>query len=594
MESDELCPFCGESLALEQPNKKKKITVLAAIALILCAAAAATGYFVLSRSAETAAENSGEQSNLVSYSTAKAVHSLLPENHQELTIYRNAAKNLSSYSSFQQMMASTSAYLGKENFARLGEEVLYLETAFRSYDSMTQALDADYLLYSMKDSKKVLVDEGISGINCVSGKAVYYLKYDESGLPHQYRYSEGSVTSVQDMIEGDLAIITHASDDESILGFASAVIDESGNMQMKNGYIANGSTNFFDNPNDEVYFLSEDGQHMYVIEVEGSSGRAVAVKYVRDLNSGEQVLVAESMSECSFYGDSGSLTGIVTKSLSEGVMNPVGQLIYFDAATQTTLTISEDAVALVESVEKSYPWLNESSNELLVTEQSGITAIPEELLKGSFHYINEAGSLCAADTNGTVLELYPDFYDPENYVYNSDLTFLSEKDDYLYWSEGDTIYRYKAGSLAAPETVTLDSTVDEKIQTGVEIGYLLVKDGAVLEQSGNTLNLKPFGGPSSTVYDSPTDIMVVGLSEDSNKIYFISEGKLYEKLIDLADAPVVVAENVYKAITVDNGLYLLCDYGEQGGTLKYHSFDGKELTTIRDGVLTLSDTMLQK
>ncbi len=594
-ENAELCPFCGEEIVDERPvkNKNKKIALLLC-ALALCGAAGAAAWLSFGQSGVTSAEEAAGQRSYVSYNTKKAVHSLLPETHQELTIYRNGAKNMNSYTTFQQMLDSNSAYLGKENFARLGEEVLYLRTEFYSYDSMTQALDAKYSLCSLKNGKETVIDEGVEGISCSTDSAVYYLKSID-GLPVQYCYSKGQISDVSDQIAGDVSMITHCSKDGSVLGFVSATFDEQGAMTMSNGYLSNGVEQRFEGGSQEVYSISPDGKHIYLVDILDGNSRAVTVKYVSDQSSGATLTLAENVTECSFYGDSGAMTAIAVEELSEEIMNPVGKLLYFDPAASAPVTITEGAVALVESVEKSYPWLNEDSRELLVTEQSGLTAISQELLRGSFHFINEAGSLCAADQQGNVFEIEKDFYIPENYVYNSELLFLAEKNDGLYWAKGDKVYRYTAGSMTAPETVTLDSSIISKIETGVEIGYLLLPDGSVLEQSGNTLNHKPFGGASSCIYDSPADLSVVGLSENGSKVYFSSEGKLYEKMISSDAAPVLLAENVEKAIAVDNGLYLLTAYSEErGGTLQYRAFDGKELQTIRDGVWNLSDTVIQE
>ena len=66
-----------------------------------------------------------EMRNVISYSTEKEVHVVLPENQQKLTLYRNDAKNLSSYELFTQMLRGDGVYIGRENFARLENEVVF-------------------------------------------------------------------------------------------------------------------------------------------------------------------------------------------------------------------------------------------------------------------------------------------------------------------------------------------------------------------------------------------------------------------------------------------------------------------------------------
>ena len=601
-ENENLCPFCGENIslpesteALGETHNKKKIAV-AVIAAALCLAAVGGGMWFLNRNtAGVTAEEAAAQNNMISYTTKKAIHTLLPENHKELTLYINNAKDMNSYSTFDSIISSNSTYIGQDNFIRLKDEVLYLETSFKSYSSSTGSLEADYTLYSVKNGKDpVVVDEGVQGISCASDKSIYYIKV-ENGMSVQYRYRDGETNPCTELVDAGWVWVSHCSDDDSVIGFAAADFAADGSYTMNNGYIANGTTYRFGNETYEVYFISKDGKHIYVVDIESGGSRAVEVYYVTDHPTGEMANIASNVTEISFYESNGSMTCIGDVELSDEIMNPIGKVQHFEPETQTLSTIAPDAVALVEAMDKTYTWLNEDSLELLITEQSNLSVLPQEIKEGQYHFISKDGALCAADENGTVFEIAADFYVPESYVYASDIYYMSEQHEAIYWAKGDQVYKYTTGSLSPAESVTLDSDLLSKIESGTEIGYMLCGDGSVLEQSGNTLNRKPFGGVSSTVYDSPENIYITGISTKGDKLYFYNEqGVLYEKVIDSDAAPTVVAENVYKSVTVGDGLYLLVDYSEdEGGRLLYRGYDSKELKELRSGVTGLQDTMIQ-
>ncbi|MBQ8598569.1 MAG: hypothetical protein IJ411_00410 [Oscillospiraceae bacterium] len=593
---ESIFPFCGENISNSKPksqsgSKKKRLLALAAV--LLCAAGAAAWLVWGKQGSGITPEEAAKQTNVLAYSTKKEICTLLPENHQSLVLFRNSAKDLDTYEMFSQVIDANSAYVGAENFARIGDEVLFIQTSFNAYNSTAQQVEADYVLYFVKDGQEpVEIDRDVQGITCSSDKAVYYQKIVDGSL-QQYRYEGGIITPVSELLPGDLTVITHCSDDNSVLGFVTALISEDGGYVMHNGYLKDGVPHFFEQTDSEVYFLSPNGKHMYLIDLADDLGRTVNVSYVKDLSTGELTQVATAVSEVSFYEDSGSMTCIANVELSDDVMNPVGTLLHFDPETQTTKTISKNAVALLESAEKSYAWLNENSKEMTITEQSSLSSFPSAVQNGQFHYIDANGTFCAADENGTVAEIFPDFYSPEAYSYNSEISYLAQMGQSFYWAMGDQVYRYTAGSLTAPEQVSLDESLQTKIEDGTSIGYVLCADGAVLEQSGNTLNLKPFGGPSSTVYDSPSGIYIIGLSEDGGKIYFVLDGQLLEKEINSEKEPVLLCDVVYDAVAVDNGLYVLKDYSEDGGTLLHIDYNSGVSTVLESNVITISDTMLQ-
>ncbi len=592
-EGESLCPFCGEhSDEQARPVKNnKKWWILAAV---LAAVGVVAGSMVVTTQPKlVSAQDAAKQHTMISYNTAKELYTLLPENHQELLLYKNNAKDLSSYSTFDQIISGNSAYIGKDNFVRLGGEVLFLQTTLSSYDSASGSLDANYQLCSVKNGKVTVIDEGVQGISCASDKSVYYMKI-EDGAVVQYHYSNGTVTPVNEIIEGDVVMVTHCSNDDSVLGFVSVFVDGEGGYLLNNGYKVGIDIYRFGHGESEVYYVSEDGQHIYVIDIPAEGGRAVDMRYI-NTKSGESMELVTAATDISFYDADGSMTCIGQVELKDDVMNPVGSVIHFDPSSKVLTTVADYAVALVESVPKTYTWLNEAANEMLVGEQGNRTQFEKTVKDGAFHYIDANGSFCAADLSGNTLEVFKNFYAPEDYVYSSDVFYLSEQDGAFYWAEMDKIYKYTAGSMKEAEIVTLYEDMLSKIGTGMEMGYVLSGDGSVLEQSGNTLTLKPFGGASYSVYDSESLFYVVGLSEKGDKIYLSTEsGQIMEKEIRENSEVRLVAENVQKAVAVENGLYFLQNYVEEdGGSLMYMNYDSGKISKIRDGVLGLADVALQ-
>lgn len=592
-EGELLCPVCGET-----KKKNKKGLMMLACVVAACTALSAVWFATQNQKPALSMEEAAEQRSMLAYNDKQGIHVLLPENQQSVPMYLNNAKDLTSHQLFSEMLSQTlsggSTYMGPENFARLGSEVLYLQSCFNSYDSGSQAVVADYILYSFQNGESVEIDRGVQGITCASDRSIYYVK-NENNMTVQYRYSEGQVTAVTDLIEADFAMVTFCSDDDSVLGFATAEFSADGSSYTaRNGYLSDGEAHFFDNTLTEVYFVSPDGAHIYVVDMPEGGGRAVTLSYITDQAKGELLEVAQSVSEVSFYEDSGEVTCIGQAVIDDLVANPVGQVIHFDPQSKSAQLIADAAVALVESVNKGYSWLNEHSNEMVVTEQSNLSVIPALVQKGQFHFIREDGSFCAADANGNVFEIAAEFYVPESYMYGEGLYYLTEKDGAFYWAQGDQVYRYIVGSMKAPEKVALDNDLVSKIESGLEIGYTLSGDGSVLEQSGNTFNLKPFGQPSSTLYDSTDGLYVIGLSTTGDKLYLMSmDSQVLEKEINSEKEPQIIAENVHDAVAVENGLYILKDHGEHGGTLLHMDFAKGKMTEVANEVLGISDIVIQ-
>lgn len=574
---------------------KSQVLLIALSVLIVCVTVTVALFFRVEHkhTKQLGTAEVTQQHNMIAYSTEKAVHTLLPQNQQTVTLFQNAAQDLNTYELFSQAIKAESAYIGTENFAQVGEEVLFIQSSFRSYDSSLGQLNADYILYSVQDGQEpVEIDRDVRKITCSSERSLYYEKAIDNML-HQYRYENGEITEVLDWLPGDLAMVTHCSNDDSVRAFVSAEVGEDGTYTMKNGYWYNGQLSFFDNNSDEAYFLSQDGQHLYLMEIADDLGRSIHLKYIHTTEAAPEELVASNVSEVSFYENDGSITCISDVELDDSVMNPLGTLLHFDPNSKTSTLGPQNAVALLEAADKSYSWLNENSKELLVTEQSSINCFTQPAYSDHFHYIDSEGNFCAADNKGTVTAVFPGFYSPEEYLYNSELNYLSATEEAFYWAAGDQVYRYVYGSLAAPQQLTLDEALADKIADGSSIGYVLCPAG-ILEQSGNTLNLKPFDGTSSTVFDSTQPLYMVGLSNDGETVYFISDDKLLAKKLQIDEEPVVLHENVYDASAVDQGLYLLTDYVDGKGSLYFMDYNGKTSKVVAESVSGIAEVAFQK
>lgn len=559
---------------------KKKLALAALGAATLAAGGLALGAFV-------GGEDAQQSRSLVSYNSGKALNVLLPGSRQELTLYRNEASALQAYSLFQQSLSS-GTYVGRENFAQLAGETVYLQSSYYDYNSSSGQLEADYVLYSVKDGRQTLIDSGVSGISCASDHSVYYLKY-ENNLPVQYRYRDGQVTPLRELIDDDFVLVTHCSRDDKVLGFAAATLDGAGNYAMNNGYLLDGMEHRFGSGL-QVLYLSADGQCLYAGLILDELGRAADLYTLAPGKEEEPLLLAQNVTEASFYEADNSASFISVETLDDETQNPAGTLLHFDPQSGDCLPLAEEAVALLEAMPRSYAWLNEAADELLITEQSSRSSFPKELAPGQAHYINAEGTLCASDGQRSV-ELFPDFYEPESYAYGQGLYYLSCQGQNLIWAQGDQVYRYQAGTLEEPQQLQLEAPLEEKIADGSEIGYVLLADGSVLEQSGSTLTVRPFDGPSYTVLDSPEELFFVGLSPDGKSFYYLDSAKsLRRKALSSQGDSVLVAENVSKALVCEDGLYYL-ENGDQG-RLYFQTYGGKN-SLLREGVRSLEQVMIQ-
>lgn len=590
--------------AEKAPQKSHKTTWLIA-ALLICGAIAAGAFFLQKeKSPQQNAGSSDSSQTVASYTTNRTIHTMLPHSDIALPLFYNAAYSINDYSAIAPMIKSDSIYVGTDNYAKIDGETLYVHTQIDGIDPMSQYPNSMNTLYSLKNGAKepAVIDTDVQAIQCSSNHEVYYSKYEDDKIV-QYRYSNGAKVPVTDFIETDMALVTDCSEDGLVFGFLglvkgeadpSKLMMENGNdFVPKNGYSVNGTVHFYEKPTSNTHGISNDGKKIYVTDVPQNS-RTAHLMVVSDVNTGELKSIAQEVSEAILYSDSGSALCVGNVTLSENVMNPVGDLIYYNGADDTIHTIASDATCFIESVPKEYAWFNENSNEMIATELTKMISIPKAVKEGEFHYINKDGSLCAVDTEGNVFVIQEGFYEPELYSYKEGLMYPTQKGDSFYWAKDDKVYRYVIGSRVQTQSISLDAPINEKIDQISQMGYLLDGTGAVLEQTENTLNRKGFDGSSSCIYDSPNPITVVGLNPAGDKVYFISsDNSLYEKQIQSNSNPKKLSDNVQKAVSVSDGLYVLSNYGQSGGTLSFIAHGQTTPKTIAENVITLSDTVIQ-
>lgn len=93
----------------------------------------------------------------------------------------------------------------------------------------------------------------------------------------------------------------------------------------------------------------------------------------------------------------------------------------------------------------------------------------------------------------------------------------------------------------------------------MQVGYLITGSGNVLEESDSRLVLKNFEDDSTfIILDNVGTITLVGMDNDSENVYFISEdNSLYSKATESRSNPKHIASKVKEAVATSDGLYFL-------------------------------------
>ena len=151
-----------------------------------------------------------------------------------------------------------------------------------------------------------------------------------------------------------------------------------------------------------------------------------------------------------------------------------------------------------------------------------------------------------------------DFYNVDDYSFNDEIVFATGTKDYLYWSRGPELFRYRLGSMEQPEVIPLDESVEEKVEeNAAQVGYLTSGSGDIIEETQESLVLKNFSDDSSiTLLQNVGTLTLAGLNNDGTEIYFISEdGSLYAQTVTGRGNPKRIDSNVVQAQATSEGLY---------------------------------------
>lgn len=577
----------------KEPQRKGKKALWAAVAVIIIAALAAGAYFLTKGApGEAAVPGENRTRTMVSYSTGRELKTTVGSQQQPVSFFINDAYTLSNYSSIEQLMEQSPIYIGYQNYAELENEVVYVDTVIQSANS-TAGQAASHGLYSIAHGgQPALLDSNIQSIQASGKDFVYYNKVEDNQII-QYRYANGEINNVNQELGVDHAVITTCSQDGKVFGFRGAKNSGDGTMASVNGYMADGAVHFLE-PTAAVYYVSQDGGMIYITDTAKSP--APSLSYVSDIASGTLEEISPYITEFIFYEDTGSVAYIGGREIGENEINPSCNLGYFDASSKTHHIITQDAVALVEADAKSYAWLNENTKEMFVTELSQKISVPSAAKAGQFHYINAAGDFMAADIEGNTFTIATGFYSPEGYTLSVDLYYPSYQNGAFLWNNGDTVYKYTAGSMAASQTITLDSPLSEKLSGALQVGYFMDGSGNLIEQTENTLVKKSFENSDVlSIYDSPSAFIIVGLNPTGDSIYFISgDSTLYEKSLKDTSNPKPVASQVHSAVAVADGLYVLREFGinGSGGRLEFQGWGKKGFSLVENNVVSLTDVVV--
>lgn len=126
------------------------------------------------------------------------------------------------------------------------------------------------------------------------------------------------------------------------------------------------------------------------------------------------------------------------------------------------------------------------------------------------------------------------------------------------------MYRYQLGSMQQPQVVTLDSSLAEQSTTAMQVGYLITGSGNVLEETSPRLVLKNFEDDSSfIILDNVGTITLVGMDNDGENVYFISEdNSLYSKAVESRSNPKRIASKVTAAVSHQRWTVLFAGIGK--------------------------------
>lgn len=534
----------------QKKSSKKKIFFAAAV---IALAAAAAAFFFLSPKEQKVSAQEHENPTALAYITEDEV--ALAKGTRTVSLYRNEAKGGTAKEQVSQLMGSSVPYIGEKNYLELANgEIVYIPLSMTSMQNMTGKL----CVRTASGDEKVL-DEEASVIYCHGDNSVYYNKMVDDKLV-QTRYLNGELTPMSEIVGKENIVAVKASADDSLLQVLE--LDENQNT-VAGGYFYNGKLHLLD-PKYMVFDISDSGKDVFVMESDEQTG-LVTLYRVKDLETEELEKLGSGMTEAVLYED-GSLAFLADCNIEANPNNPIGSIYLYQPETQTVEKQADNAVALVESEIRNKGWMNENGRDITTSELSRDFGRDKPLFAGQVHYIDAQGNLCASSAQAaTVGEsglqgfvICEDFYNVDDYSFNDEIVFATGTKDYLYWSRGPELFRYRLGSMEQPEVIPLDESVEEKVEeNAAQVGYLTSGSGDIIEETQESLVLKNFSDYSSiTLLQNVGTLTLAGLNNDGTEIYFISEdGSLYAQTVTGRGNPKRIDSNVVQAQATSEGLY---------------------------------------
>lgn len=557
------------------PRKRSSLPLIVGAVVIILALAAVLWAVLGTSGQQVTAEQHNNPTVLTAFSD-DAIRFAIGD--ELVAMYTNDAEDETERQYIANGLSISTPYIGSRNYVELANgEVVYLPMSFE-----TSAEMVGKLYVRTADGEEKVLDENASVIYAYSDNAVYYNKLEDSKLV-QTRYMDGELTPVSEIAGQDNIVVTKASSDNSLLQVIQ--LDDDQNT-VAGGYIYNGTLHLLDTQYN-VYNISD--QDVFVVSSEEETG-LVTLYRVSDLETGELEQLGSAVSEALLYSD-GSMAFIADADLQANEYNPVGSLYRYDPATKTAEKWADNAVAILETTSQSDGW-NENVRQLATSEMQSTNEERQTLYPGQLHYIDAQGSLRAVSPDTATVgqsglegfTIYEKFYSVNGYEIDYDIDFTAANNTYIYWGVEDQMYRYQLGSMQQPQVVTLDSSLAEQSTTAMQVGYLITGSGNVLEESDSRLVLKNFEDDSSfIILDNVGTITLVGMDNDGENVYFISEdNSLYSKAVESRSNPKRIASKVTAAVSTSDGLYFLQESENQPEPVIGESGEVEEAETVTD------------
>lgn len=599
-ENQGACPHCGQPQQMEAdpqpeetkeptsdpqekpdkpetaaPRKRSSLPLIVGAVVIILALAAVLWAVLGTGGQQVTAEQHNNPTVLTAFSD-DAIRFAIGD--ELVAMYTNDAEDETERQYIANGLSISTPYIGSRNYVELANgEVVYLPMSFE-----TSAEMVGKLYVRTADGEEKVLDENASVIYAYSDNAVYYNKLEDSKLV-QTRYMDGELTPVSEIAGQDNIVVTKASSDNSLLQVIQ--LDDDQNT-VAGGYIYNGTLHLLDTQYN-VYNISD--QDVFVVSSEEETG-LVTLYRVSDLETGELEQLGSAVSEALLYSD-GSMAFIADADLQVNEYNPVGSLYRYDPATKTAEKWADNAVAILETTSQSDGW-NENVRQLATSEMQSTNEERQTLYPGQLHYIDAQGSLRAVSPDTATVgqsglegfTIYEKFYSVNGYEIDYDIDFTAANNTYIYWGVEDQMYRYQLGSMQQPQVVTLDSSLAEQSTTAMQVGYLITGSGNVLEESDSRLVLKNFEDDSSfIILDNVGTITLVGMDNDGENVYFISEdNSLYSKAVESRSNPKRIASKVTAAVSTSDGLYFLQESENQPEPVIGESGEVEKAETVTD------------